>query len=131
MVRNSKQKWEVGHTALPTPGDHAPDAYLLSNVAGTLIGHRAVTTFWCDDCGRPVVPTSHSVTESSTFWGHRSWHAYEELRCPLCCDVVREEIACVGCKEALPESGHDHCAACLEAIETPAFEPVRLAVGAP
>lgn len=47
MVRNSKQKWEVGATvkvgflslvvkaAIPTPGDHAPDAYLLANQAGT------------------------------------------------------------------------------------------------
>lgn len=47
MVKNSKQKWEVGATvkvgfltlivkaAIPTPGDHAPDAYLLANQAGT------------------------------------------------------------------------------------------------
>lgn len=47
MVKNSKQNWAVDQTvkvgfltlvvkaAIPTPGDHAPDAYLLANQAGT------------------------------------------------------------------------------------------------
>lgn len=47
MVRNSKQNWTVGATvkvgflslvvraALATPGDGLPDAYILSNQAGT------------------------------------------------------------------------------------------------
>ncbi|MGH8219949.1 MAG: hypothetical protein ACREUT_15510 [Steroidobacteraceae bacterium] len=46
MITRSKQCWEVGsevrvgfltltvRAALPTPGDYAPDAYLLSNAAG-------------------------------------------------------------------------------------------------
>ncbi len=48
MVTNSKQRWEIGQTvsvgfvrnlvvkaAIPTPGDFAPDAYILTNAAGT------------------------------------------------------------------------------------------------
>ena len=47
MITNSKQNWMVGSTvkvgfltlvvraAIATPGDYAPDAYILSNVAGT------------------------------------------------------------------------------------------------
>ncbi|MFZ0270978.1 MAG: hypothetical protein WAL34_03925 [Acidobacteriaceae bacterium] len=47
MIRNSKQNWTVGSTvrvgflqlrvraAVATPGDYLPDAYLLSNLAGT------------------------------------------------------------------------------------------------
>ncbi|MDR6381796.1 hypothetical protein [Paraburkholderia caribensis] len=47
MVKNSKQSWEVGSTvkvgflslivkaAVATPGDFAPDAYILVNAKGT------------------------------------------------------------------------------------------------
>jgi len=47
MIKNSKQSWEVGSTvkvgflsltvkaAVATPGDFAPDAYILVNKAGT------------------------------------------------------------------------------------------------
>jgi catalase len=47
MIKNSKQSWEVGSTvkvgflsltvkaAIATPGDFAPDAYILVNAAGT------------------------------------------------------------------------------------------------
>ncbi|WP_257819673.1 hypothetical protein [Burkholderia glumae] len=47
MIKNSKQSWEAGSTVkvgflsltvkavVPTPGDHAPDAYILINAAGT------------------------------------------------------------------------------------------------
>lgn len=47
MITNSKQNWEVGQTVkvgfmslvvaakIATPGDFAPDAYLLTNHAGT------------------------------------------------------------------------------------------------
>ena len=47
MVKNSKQNWQVGATvkvgflslvvkaAIATPGDYLPDAYILSNQAGT------------------------------------------------------------------------------------------------
>lgn len=47
MVNNSKQNWTPGATVkvgfltlmvlqcIPTPGDHAPDAYILSNAART------------------------------------------------------------------------------------------------
>ncbi|RKR46278.1 hypothetical protein [Paraburkholderia sp. BL17N1] len=47
MIKNSKQSWEVGSTvkvgflsltvkaAIATPGDFAPDAYILVNKAGT------------------------------------------------------------------------------------------------
>ncbi|WP_018913672.1 hypothetical protein [Thiomonas sp. FB-6] len=47
MIRNSKQQWEVGQTVkvgflslvvrakVATPGDGAPDAYVLANAAGT------------------------------------------------------------------------------------------------
>ncbi|WP_186095666.1 hypothetical protein [Burkholderia gladioli] len=47
MIKNSKQSWEAGSTVkvgflsltvkavVPTPGDHAPDAYILVNAAGT------------------------------------------------------------------------------------------------
>lgn len=47
MITNSKQNWNVGctvrvgfHTlivkaAIETPGDYAPDAYILTNMAGT------------------------------------------------------------------------------------------------
>jgi hypothetical protein len=74
-------------------------------------------TYWCDSCGKFVEPTSHSVSESSEFWGHKSWQAFEELRCPTCRDVVQENIACDVCKEARPEPGADHCTACLAAFE--------------
>ena len=47
MITNSRQNWTVGSSvevgfltlivrdAIPTPGDYAPDAYILSNQAGT------------------------------------------------------------------------------------------------
>ena len=47
MVKNSKQNWKVGATvkvgflslavkaAIATPGDYLPDAYILTNQAGT------------------------------------------------------------------------------------------------
>jgi len=47
MIRNSKQNWAVGSTvkvgfmtlivkaAIATPGDYAPDAYIMANQAGT------------------------------------------------------------------------------------------------
>ena len=47
MIKNSKQNWQVGATvkvgflslvvkaAIATPGDYMPDAYILSNQAGT------------------------------------------------------------------------------------------------
>ena len=47
MIRNSTQQWTPGHqvrvgfltltvrTAVATPGDCAPDAYILANLAGT------------------------------------------------------------------------------------------------
>ena len=47
MIRNSKQQWTPGQqvrvgfltltvrTAVATPGDRAPDAYILANLAGT------------------------------------------------------------------------------------------------
>ncbi len=47
MITKTKQSWEVGSTvkvgfmslivqaAIPTPGDYAPDAYILVNQAGT------------------------------------------------------------------------------------------------
>lgn len=53
MNSNSKQSWEVGQTVragfltltvrakVPTPGDFAPDAFILSNLAGTQL-YKAV-----------------------------------------------------------------------------------------
>lgn len=47
MITNTRQNWIAGHTvkvgfmtlivkvAISTPGDYAPDAYILSNQAGT------------------------------------------------------------------------------------------------
>ena len=47
MITNTKQNWQVGSIvkvgfmtlrvmlAVPTPGDYAPDAYLLTNMNGT------------------------------------------------------------------------------------------------
>ena len=47
MIKNSKQNWQVGATvkvgfislvvraAIATPGDYLPDAYILTNQAGT------------------------------------------------------------------------------------------------
>lgn len=49
MIKQSTQNWTAGATvkvgfltlkvqrAIPTPGDYAPDAYLLTNLAGTQI----------------------------------------------------------------------------------------------
>lgn len=49
MINNTRQNWTPGQTvkvgflslivkvAIPTPGDSAPDAYLLTNQAGTRI----------------------------------------------------------------------------------------------
>lgn len=49
MIRNSKQNWEIGNTVKvgfltlkviakrATPGDYMPDAYLLTNVAGSKV----------------------------------------------------------------------------------------------
>ena len=49
MINNTKQNWQVGNTvkvgflnliikaAVATPGDYAPDAYLLTNINGTQI----------------------------------------------------------------------------------------------
>ncbi len=78
---------------------------------------KTPTLFWCDACNKAVEPTIHDVTESTEFWGQKTWEAFHELRCPLCADVVAEELACFDCKEARPEPGADHCAACLKAIE--------------
>jgi len=59
MITNSKQNWTIGSTvkvgfmtltvraAVPTPKDYAPDAYILSNAAGTqlysFVPHNGVT----------------------------------------------------------------------------------------
>jgi hypothetical protein len=93
---------------------------------------RVTTIFLCDDCNRAVEPTAHSVVDSrEEGLGHRTYYAFEELRCPFCCDLVHEEIACIECKEALPESGCDHCEACLAAIDAPSVvELVQFAVAA-
>lgn len=58
MISNSRQKWQVGSTvkvgfmslvvkaAISTPGDYNPDAYILSNAAGTqlyrFVPHKGV-----------------------------------------------------------------------------------------
>ena len=58
MVNNSKQDWAIGNTvkvgflylvvkaAIATPGDYAPDAYILANKAGTqlyrFVPHKGV-----------------------------------------------------------------------------------------
>lgn len=60
MIRNSKQNWTVGATvkvgfmtlrvraAVATPGDYAPDAYILSNPAGdklySFVPHNGLTS---------------------------------------------------------------------------------------
>lgn len=57
MIRNSKQNWTAGQTvkvgflslmvlaAIPTPGDYAPDAYLLAgkNAFYQLVPHNGLT----------------------------------------------------------------------------------------
>ena len=59
MINQTTQDWTPGATvkvgfltltvqrAIPTPGDHAPDAYLLANQAGTqiyqFVPHRGLT----------------------------------------------------------------------------------------
>ncbi len=51
MIKNTRQDWTPGATvkvgflslvvvaAIPTPGDYAPDAYILKNAAGTKLYH--------------------------------------------------------------------------------------------
>jgi hypothetical protein len=82
------------------------------------------TLFWCDACNKAVEPSNHDVTESTEFWGEKTWEAFHELRCPLCGDDVAEEIACLECKEARPEDGADHCAACLAKFEAEELQPL-------
>jgi hypothetical protein len=70
MIKNSKQVWTVGSTvkvgflslvvraAIATPGDHAPDAYFLSNVAGTkfyqFVPHQGLTSITVDEAAERV-----------------------------------------------------------------------------
>lgn len=65
-IQNSKQNWNVGDTVkvgfmkglkvlrlIPTPGDYAPDEYLLQNQSGSLysfVPHKGLTKVeaWMD-----------------------------------------------------------------------------------
>lgn len=65
MITKSKQIWAVGNTvkvgfmslliqrAIQTPGDYLPDAYLLSNLAGTqlykFVPHNGLEKITCDE----------------------------------------------------------------------------------
>ena len=61
MITTSKQNWQVGETvkvgflslrilaAVPTPGDYAPDAYVLTNLKNDkwyrFVPHNGLTSF--------------------------------------------------------------------------------------
>lgn len=65
MITKTKQNWTVGATVkvgfmtlrvmlmAPTPGDSAPDAYLLANMAGTqlykFVPHNGLEKITCDE----------------------------------------------------------------------------------
>lgn len=65
MITKSKQVWAVGNIvkvgfmslrilrAVATPGDFAPDAYLMANVAGTqlykFVPHNGLEKITCDE----------------------------------------------------------------------------------
>lgn len=77
MIRNSKQNWTVGQTvkvgflslvvqaAVATPGDHAPDAYFLSNQAGTkfyqFVPHHGLESITVDQAIERVAKFRESV----------------------------------------------------------------------
>ena len=75
MITHTKQDWSEGATVkvgfltlivthrIPTPGDYAPDAYLLTNVAGTqsfkFVPHKGI---------EKISPTeAQALVESSGF----------------------------------------------------------------
>lgn len=65
MIKNSKQNWQIGATvkvgfmtlrvrsAVATPGDYAPDAYILSNIAGdklySFVPHNGIVGITADE----------------------------------------------------------------------------------
>lgn len=76
--------------------------------------------YWCEHCVKHVVPTLHDVTEKSMFWGESTWEAMTEKRCSLCARLVISKVACLGCLEAEPEDGADHCTRCLTKLNAKA-----------
>jgi len=63
MIKNSKQKWEVGQSVnvgflrgltvlakVPTPGDYAPDAYILRNPSNLVmykfVPHNGISRYY-------------------------------------------------------------------------------------
>jgi hypothetical protein len=76
MISNSRQNWIVGHNVkvgfltlkvraiIETPGDYLPDAYILSNVAGTqlysFVPHNGLTKI-SDEEARCMVQDQRSI----------------------------------------------------------------------
>lgn len=70
MITKSKQNWQIGSVVkvgflqlrvtacVPTPGDGAPDAYFLTNLAGTklyeFVPHQGLQTASLDDAAARV-----------------------------------------------------------------------------
>lgn len=64
-----------------------------------------------------VEPTVHHGVEPERFDGEITYELTIEFRCPHCVAVTEERVACLRCSEAEPESGCDHCAGCIAAID--------------
>ena len=78
MISNSKQNWSVGsnvkvgfmtltvRAAVPTPGDYAPDAYILSNAAGTqlylFVPHNGLTKISVEEA-RDMLATARAQAD--------------------------------------------------------------------
>jgi uncharacterized small protein (DUF1192 family) len=77
VIKNSKQNWTVGQTvkvgflslvvraAIATPGDGLPDAYFLSNIAGTklyeFIPHQGLTLITVEEAQAKVAYFRKSI----------------------------------------------------------------------
>jgi catalase len=92
MITRSKQDWTVGATvkvgflsltvvaAVATPGDYAPDAYILANKAGTqlykFVPHNGVEKISADEARELVAEAkAHAAREAARAIKKASAHA--------------------------------------------------------
>ena len=83
MIRNSSQTWEVGSAVkvgfltltikakVATPGDYAPDAYILVNAPGTqlyrFVPHRGVEKITVDEA-RDMIAEVNAYAAQAASW---------------------------------------------------------------
>lgn len=79
--------------------------------------------FYCEACKRFDGPVTRYVRVQEDNMHDRPLvhETALEFYCPTCGAIMEEELPCIGCKNALPEDGADHCTKCLDRLNE---EPV-------